>query len=315
MAIGTSLDRAISLLEAGELVAIPTETVYGLAGNALNPEAVVKIFEVKGRPNFNPLIVHTYSLARVADYVFEIPALARDLAAQFWPGPLTLLLDRRRSIPDLVTAGNPRVAIRVPQHPLTLELLARLDFPLAAPSANPSGYISPTSAQHVEAQLGDKIPYILDGGPATVGIESSIIGFEEEQVIVYRLGGLSLEEIEAVCGPVKILNHSENPTASGMLKSHYAPRSPLVLGELEELIPQFAGEDLALLCFDRTFPEISPDRQFLLAPNGDLRIAAQNLFAGLRTLDRLGVARILAQRVPDFGLGRAINDRLQRASY
>lgn len=315
MAIGKSLDRAISWLEAGELVAIPTETVYGLAGNALNPEAVVKIFETKGRPNFNPLIVHTYSLEKVAEYVYEIPALARDLAARFWPGPLTLLLDRRPSIPDLVTAGHPRVAVRVPQHPLTLELLSRLDFPLAAPSANPSGYISPTSAEHVAAQLGDKIPYILDGGPATVGIESSIIGFEDEQAVVYRLGGLSLEEIEAVCGPLTILNHSENPTASGMLKSHYAPRTPLVLGELEQLVPQFADDKVALLSFDRIYEGIPEERQFVLSPKGDLRLAAQHLFAALRALDQLGVERILAQRVPEEGLGRAINDRLQRASY
>lgn len=312
---GKNIAKAARWLRAGELVAIPTETVYGLAANALDPAAVIKIFEVKGRPAFNPLIIHTYALSGVRQYVREIPDQATALAWAFWPGPLTLLLPRKEVIPDLVTAGNPRVAIRIPDHPLTLSLLAELDFPLAAPSANPFGYISPTAADHVAQQLGDKIPYILDGGTASVGIESSIVGFEDGQVVVYRLGGISLEDIEAVCGPVTVKNHSENPTASGMLKSHYAPRIPLQLGSIATMLREYEPQECAILSFQEHFPDVPAQQQIQLSPSGDLREAAQNLFAALRRLDQLSVQRILAERVPPHGLGLAINDRLERASH
>ena len=187
--IGTALSTAIELLRRDEVVAIPTETVYGLAGNALYPKAIASIFEIKNRPRFDPLIVHASSVERLSQYANAFPEAARRLADQFMPGPLTLLLDKAAIIPDLVTAGSPRVALRVPNHPLTLSLLQQLDFPLAAPSANPFGYISPTTAQHVADQLGSQIPYILDGGPCQVGVESTIVGFEDGQAVVYRKGG------------------------------------------------------------------------------------------------------------------------------
>jgi L-threonylcarbamoyladenylate synthase len=233
---GTELNVAKEFLIKGELVAIPTETVYGLAGNALNEKAVLSIFEVKNRPAFDPLIIHTDSIDKVKEYVSVFPEKAQRLAEQFWPGPLTLLLPKKQIIPDLVTSGLDTVAVRIPKHPLLLELLAELSFPLAAPSANPFGYISPTNAEHVNQQLGDKIPYILDGGECEVGIESTIIGFEADDTVVYRLGGLAVEDIEKLVGPVMLMPHStSDPKAPGMLKSHYAPRKPLYLQKREEI--------------------------------------------------------------------------------
>lgn len=316
MKIGTDIAVAAKVLREGGLVAIPTETVYGLAANALDPQAVLGIYEAKQRPSFNPLIIHTDSLDKVLGWVVDLPPLANALADTFWPGPLTLLLERKDTIPDIVTAGLPRVGVRIPQNPLTLALLAELDFPLAAPSANPFGYISPTTAQHVAEQLGDKVDYILDGGPAQVGIESTIIGFApEEAPTLYRLGGIAIEEVEEICGPLQRLTLSENPQTSGMLKSHYAPRVDLHLGDLKELIAEFGTEKVAILSFREAIPGISPQYQRQLSPSGSLREAAQNLFSTLRELDQLPVQHILAEGVPARGLGLAINDRLQRARF
>ncbi|MFK7923815.1 MAG: L-threonylcarbamoyladenylate synthase [Bacteroidia bacterium] len=316
MKIGTDIAAAAKVLREGGLVAIPTETVYGLAANALDPQAVLGIYEAKQRPSFNPLIIHTDSLDKVLGWVRDLPPLANALADAFWPGPLTLLLERKETIPDIVTAGLPRVGVRIPQNPLTLALLAALDFPLAAPSANPFGYISPTTAQHVAEHLGDKVDYILDCGPAQVGIESTIIGFEaEEAPTLYRLGGIAVEEVEEICGPLQRLTLSENPQTSGMLKSHYAPRLALHLGDLKELIAEFGTEKVAVLSFREAVPGISLQYQRQLSPKGSLREAAQNLFASLRALDQLPVQHILAEGVPARGLGLAINDRLQRARF
>lgn len=311
--IGTDIVVAKAFLEADNVVGIPTETVYGLAGNALDPDALLTIFRVKNRPSFDPLIVHTDSLNKLDRFVTHIPEPARRLAAAFWPGPLTLLLPKRNLIPDLVTAGLPTVAIRIPRHPLTLSLLQSLDFPLAAPSANPFGYISPTSAQHVADQLGDQIPYILDGGPATIGLESTIIGFDNDQLTVYRLGGMALEQIEQVVGSVSVRTHStSNPAAPGMLSSHYAPRKPLIL--LAPGASPKPGERVGALAFREPFSGINPDYQRILSPTGDLNEAAKNLFAHLRTLDSLPIDTIYAEEVPNRGVGSAINDRLRRAS-
>src|ERR1043165_1177940 len=223
--IGKDITAAKGFLEAGETVGIPTETVYGLAANALNTDAVLKIFSVKNRPHFDPLIVHTHSKDEIKKYVAEIPPLAEKLIDAFMPGPVTVLLPKKEIIPDLVTSGLDNVAIRIPQHNLTLELLRQLDFPLAAPSANPFGYISPTTSHHVYDQLQGRIPYIIDGGSTDVGVESTIVAFEETGPVVYRLGGLALEEIERVVGKVAVnLNESSNPRSPGMLKSHYAPK-------------------------------------------------------------------------------------------
>ncbi len=201
--MGKDILQAKKYLEQGKLVAIPTETVYGLAANALDAGPVAAIFSVKNRPFFDPLIVHVDSLEKARRFVTAIPETAIELADQFWPGPLTILLDKSTLIPDLVTAGLPRVGIRCPDHELTLSLLSQLTFPLAAPSANPFGYISPTTPFHVEQQLGDQVAYILDGGPCQVGLESTIIGWEESKPVVYRVGGCPIEDIEKITGPVK----------------------------------------------------------------------------------------------------------------
>ena len=316
--IGTDIALAQSFLESGQLVGIPTETVYGLAGNALNPESLALIFETKNRPSFDPLILHTSSLARVEEFVLDFPEKLKALGEKFWPGPLTLLLPRKPIVPDLVTSGLERVAVRVPNHPLSLDLLEQLEFPLAAPSANPFGYISPTQAAHVEAQLGEKIPYILDGGPCEVGLESTILGMEGEEIVVYRLGGLEISAIEQAVGPVIIKDHSSsNPAAPGQLDSHYAPRKPFVLGDLSKLIArkQAEGIDFAVLSFSTVFEQIPIDKQIVLSTLGDLYEAAKNLFAAMRKLDESPVQEILAELLPENGLGKAINDRLRRAAF
>ncbi|RYC70457.1 L-threonylcarbamoyladenylate synthase [Spirosoma sordidisoli] len=311
--IGTDIGRVAAFLQAGQVVGIPTETVYGLAGNALDADAVLTIFRVKNRPAFDPLIVHTDSLEKVSQFVSTIPAPARQLAQAFWPGPLTLLLPRRSVIPDLVTSGLPSVAVRIPHHPLTLALLRALPFPLAAPSANPFGYISPTTAHHVADQLGEQIPYILDGGPAQVGLESTIVGFDEQGPTVYRLGGLALDQIEAIIGPVSVRTHStSNPAAPGMLSSHYAPRKPLILLPPGQSPPP--ADRVGALVFREPFGGIPADRQRVLSPGGNLNEAAKNLFAHLRALDSLPVDMLYAEPLPNQGLGFAMNDRLRRAS-
>ncbi len=311
--IGQNIAQAADWLTAGNVVGIPTETVYGLAGNALNPDAVLTIFRVKNRPAFDPLILHTNSLDRLSEYVTELPEPARLLAERYWPGPLTLLLPKHERVPDLVTSGLPMVAVRVPNHPLTLSLLASLDFPLAAPSANPFGYISPTTAQHVADQLGDQVPYILDGGPAQVGLESTIVGFEAGKPVVYRLGGMALDQIEAITGPVDVRSHStSNPKAPGMLSSHYAPRVPLTLlsaGSSPEPAPRIGA-----LAFRQPFAGIPLPQQRILSETGDITEAAHNLFSYLRELDALDLDHIYAETLPGQGLGAAINDRLRRAS-
>lgn len=314
--IGEDIDVAAAWLEAGAVVGIPTETVYGLAGNALNEDAVLTIFRVKNRPAFDPLIVHTDTLDKLDRFVTHLPDAARQLANAFWPGPLTLLLPKRAVVPDLVTSGLPNVAVRIPDHPLTLRLLATLNFPLAAPSANPFGYISPTTARHVADQLGTQVPYILDGGPARVGLESTIVGFESDRPRIFRLGGLSQEAIETVVGPVSVQTHSSSsPAAPGMLSSHYAPHQPLILLPPGQSPPTNAPLDRAgALVFREPVGAIPPTQQRILSTTGDLTEAARNLFAHLRWLDALNLAVIYAETVPDTGLGRAINDRLRRAA-
>lgn len=317
MAISTDLILAKNLLEKGQLVAIPTETVYGLAGNALDPMAVAAIFETKNRPSFDPLIIHVSSLGKAESFSTEFPKALRLLAEAFWPGPLTLLLPRASIIPDLVTSGLDRVAIRVPSHPLTLALLDSLDFPLAAPSANPFGYISPTTPKHVEAQLGEFIPMILDGGPCKVGLESTIVGMEGDEVVVYRLGGLEIDAIESIVGKVNLKDHSSsNPQAPGLLESHYAPTKPFILGDLKKLIPHYAslGVSFGVLSFEGFFEELATDKQVRLSEKSDLKEAAANFFSAMRNLDSMTIEFILAELVPDLGLGKAINDRLKRAS-
>lgn len=312
--IGTDIGHAVSLLESGELVGIPTETVYGLAGNALNEEAILKIYEVKDRPKFDPLIAHTNSIEKVKKLVTSIPDKAQTLANELWPGPLTLLLEKSGGIPDLLTSGLSRIAVRIPNHDLSLELLANLDFPLAAPSANPFGYVSPTEAQHVEDHLGMKISYILDGGPCKVGLESTIVGFEGDRATVHRLGGKRIEEIEELIGEVQVeINQSSNPLAPGMLKSHYSPGKKLLLGDIDENLEKVGIERVGVISFAKQY-DVAKENQVDLSPNGDFGEAARNIFKTLRYFDRDDIDIILAELLPEEGLGRAINDRLRRAA-
>jgi L-threonylcarbamoyladenylate synthase len=330
--IGIDIEKAKQILQTDGLVAIPTETVYGLAANALNKNAALKIFEAKNRPHFDPLIIHTNSIEKIKLWVDDFPEWAQQLANVFWPGPLTLLLPKKNNIPDLVTSGLPQVAVRIPNHKLTLQLLASLDFPLAAPSANPFGYVSPTTAAHVAAQLQNNVDYILDGGICDVGIESTIVGFENSCITVYRLGGLAIEDIEKVVGKVNVqLNQSSNPTAPGMLKSHYAPKKPLFIGDVDDFIKTNLSKKIGVISFCKNYNQChaelvsASDNRFrnelgmtimqkILSPTGNLKEAAHNLFAAIRELDASDVEIIIAEKFPDNFLGRAINDRLQRAS-
>lgn len=313
--IGNNILKAKNYLEKDELVAIPTETVYGLAANALNPIAVAKIFEAKERPTFDPLIVHTHSLKEVQNFVTNIhPALLK-LAETFWPGPLTLLLPKKEIIPSLVTSGLDRVGVRIPNHALTLELLSQLNFPLAAPSANPFGYISPTKAEHVDKQLGMKIPYILDGGNCEVGLESTIVGEENGDIIIYRLGGLSVDDIEAVVGKVSIqLNQSSNPKAPGQLKSHYAPKKPVYIGSLNELQSKYVDKRIGAIVFGNDIKLNETTTIKNLSTSKNYQEASANLFSFLRELDEADVDVIISELLPETGLGLAINDRLKRAA-
>jgi len=310
--IGTDIGHAAELLRRAGIVGIPTETVYGLAGNALDEDAVLSIFKAKNRPFFDPLIVHTYDIAEISRYVTAIPHRLWPLMEVFMPGPLTVLLPRRDLIPDLVTAGMERAAFRIPAHPVALELLRSLDFPLAAPSANPFGYISPTSARHVLAQLGGAIPYILDGGECTVGIESTIVGMEGETLVVYRLGGLAIEQIEAQIGHVKVRDHSSaRPSGPGMLESHYAPHKRMIVGDIDQLLKEHTGQKIAVLSFYKKYGD---GPHYILSAERDADMAAKRLYAGMRELDATDADLIIAESLPEGGLGRAVNDRLKRAA-
>ncbi len=318
--IGTSVSEAASHLKAGKLVAIPTETVYGLAAVIRLDESVLQIFKAKNRPAFDPLIVHVPSLEAVKPLVKEIPPSAEKLAKAFWPGPLTLLFKKSELVSDLVSSGLPTVAVRVPQHDITLNLLRELGEPVAAPSANPFGYVSPTTAKHVEQQLGGALAYILDGGPAQVGLESTIVSCLDNEVKVLRLGGLSLEQLSAVLGftPRLELSTHSNPQAPGQLDKHYATHTPLFLSEnwtSDLLAKKKSGESWALITLGPEFNLPEGCTNYPLSLKGDIDEAASNLFALMRKLDELNFNGIVAQRLPDKGLGRAMNDRLQRAAH
>ncbi len=314
--ISTDISKAIQILNAEELVAIPTETVYGLAGNIYSDEAINLIFSTKKRPLFNPLIVHIPSANMLTEITSHVPEKAKLLADAFWPGPLTLVLPKQNTIPDLITAGKPTVAVRVPNHPLTLELLEQLDFPLAAPSANPFGSISPTTAQHVNDYFENDIQMVLDGGPCQRGIESTIIGFEGEEPVVFRLGSTSLEAIESVVGSIIIKNKKEvAPDAPGMLERHYAPLTRTILtDDLTTAINSYLDKRIGLLTFKTKVSHEAITHQIMLSEQGDTSEAASNLYDALHQLDKQDLDIIIAERLPEFELGKSINDRLQRAT-
>ncbi len=314
--IGQDIVAAKSLLVEGKLVAIPTETVYGLAGNALDESAILEIFKVKRRPKFDPLIAHTDSIEKIKSLVTHIPDQLLELGKAFWPGPLTILLEKKAHVPDILTSGLPHIAVRIPDHPLTTSLLSSLDFPLAAPSANPFGYISPTTAQHVQDQLGDLIPYILDGGACQVGLESTILGFDaKHRPVIYRLGGMKIDDIESAIGKVRLnINVSSDPTAPGMLKSHYAPTKPLIIGRIPDLMTKYSQRRFGIITFAQHFDSVPEDRQVVLSSKGALDEAASRLFGALRQMDNSDVEMIFTEKFPEQGLGAAINDRLKRAA-
>ena len=287
--------------------------MYGLAANALDADAVVRIFEVKNRPHFDPLIVHLSSFKEAKKYTTSIPAWAEKLAAEFMPGPLTVVLPKSAVIPDIVTSGLDTVALRVPSHPLAHELLSQLAFPLAAPSANPFGYVSPVTAQHVLDQLGGKIPYILDGDAATVGLESTIVGEINGVPTILRLGGIAPEAIREVIGDVEVQISASNPLAPGQLESHYAPDKQLFF-DADQEIAGFSASQIRTIRFSTYLEGIPHEAQRILSPLRDLHEAARNLFSAMRELDTESDIVIFAERFPEEGLGRAINDRLARAS-
>ena len=311
-----SISRAGARLKAGDIVAFPTETVYGLGANALDEKAVAYVFAVKNRPSFDPLIVHVADRATVSSYAKEIDERATRLMDRFWPGPLTLVLPKQPIVPDIVTAGLGTVALRMPAHPVALALLRAVDFPIAAPSANPFGYVSPTTAAHVQGRLGDAIEVIIDGGPCTVGLESTVCALTEDQAVLLRPGGVTVEQIEAVIGAVQIGDAARADTRSpGTLLSHYAPRVPVTLLALGEPLPQpDYGERLGLLSLAPRSEAAGYTQVESLSKDGDLLEAAANLFAALRRLDGYGLDRVIIESVPEIGIGRAIMDRLRRAA-
>lgn len=313
--ITKDLTLAKAELEAEGIVAIPTETVYGLAGNAFSEAAVKKIFDLKKRPFYNPVIVHIKSPEVLTEVAKEVPETAAKLAEAFWPGPLTLVLKKQPHVSDLVTAGKPTVAVRMPNHPLTLRLLEQLDFPLAAPSANPFGSISPTTAEHVANYFKVGLKVVLDGGPCQRGIESTIVGYEDSQPVLYRLGSVSIEELEAVVGPVKQRTKDDTaPDAPGMLSRHYAPKTETLLAEdVDSLVAQHHGKRIGLLRFKSAALPAGIVHQEILSASGDDREAAKNLYAAMHRLDQMDLDVIIAERVPNVGLGKAINDKLGRA--
>lgn len=314
--ISTDLNKAKFVLQSDNLVAIPTETVYGLAGNAFSEVAINKIFELKKRPHFNPLIVHIKSSDNLHEIAREIPDKAIQLANAFWPGPITLVLKKRSNISSLITAGKDTVAVRMPNHQLTLELLNRIDFPLVAPSANPFGSISPTSAAHVFSYFKNDLEIILDGGDCERGIESTIVGFENDIPQIYRLGSISVEEIKQVIGDVEIFHCESNEIKSpGMLSRHYAPKTKTILvDEVEKSINEYSDKRIGLLLLKHQIHDTKIIVQEVLSEKGDLKESAQKLYASLHKLDHLNLDVIIAEKFPDFGVGRSINDRLLRAT-
>jgi L-threonylcarbamoyladenylate synthase len=309
--------RATELLRKGEVVALPTETVYGLAADALNPIAVAKIFEAKGRPRFDPLIVHLPDkqwLERLAKIDNQSRSQIKKLITQFWPGALTLILDRQPIVPEIVTAGLDTVAVRMSSHPVFAEIVSAFGKPLAAPSANRFGRISPTTAHHVFDELSGRIPLIIDAGPTTHGIESTIIALHANNIDVLRRGPITTEQLSEF-GRVRIVADGKKISAPGQLPTHYAPKTPLRLIDNAETFTPKQKQRVGLLAWNAFIPEERFAAARPLSGHQNLREAAANLFRCLRELDELDLDLIVAERVPAEGLGAAILDRLERASH
>jgi len=306
-----SIRKAAALIRGGGTVVFPTETVYGLGACALDAKAAARIFEIKKRPHFDPLIVHVESI-RQAKTLARVSAKAEALMKRFWPGPLTLVLPKKNIVPDIVTAGLDTVALRMPSHPVALALIKKAGVPVAAPSANSFGSLSPTTAAHASHQLKDGPDMILDGGRARIGVESTVLAHIGGRFLILRHGGLPQEEIELVTGPLTAsLKGGKRPVSPGQLKKHYSPRTPLRIITKAPLKLK-AGVKYGYLAF-KSKPALAVKHAEILSKTGDLKEAAANLFSHLHKLDKAGVDIILAEAVPSKGLGRAIMDRLRRA--
>lgn len=306
-----SIEKALAILRRGDIVAFPTETVYGLGADALNPYAVAKIFEVKKRPKFDPLIVHIGDRQWLSTFAGHVPAEVIRLTDRFWPGPLTVILPKRSIIPDIVTAGLTTVGIRMPSHPVALNLIKALQKPIAAPSANPFGYMSPTKAGHVVKMLKDRLPLILDGGDSVFGIESTIISCRDGRIHIHRHGAITAEELEEVVGEVSEKREDGTCESPGELPFHYAPSKPLkIITSMDEI----RNSSASLLAFRK--PSVKPGVKHVrvLSPEGDLREAAANFFSYLIELDSHDVDIIYAEKIPEQGIGKAMMERLRKAS-
>ena len=312
--ITNSIDKAAALLVAGEVVAIPTETVYGLAGNLFNPSAVEKIYTLKNRPRNNPLIVHVKDLEATLPLITEFPKPLQQLAEKYWPGPLTVLLKKSKLVPDSITAGSDFVAIRVPAHPLTKQLLEQIPFPLVAPSANPFTRISPTKAEHVEHYFGDSIPCILDGGSCSVGLESTIIGMNNDTPLLYREGVLGKLLLESLIGPIEKFNPQKNTILTpGQWPRHYAPLTKTILCKREEIMLH-VKDNTGIIVYKEPLLSVNTNRQHILSETGSLVEAAKNLYQILHHVDKQKYETIICEMLPQEELGNTINDRLKRAS-
>jgi L-threonylcarbamoyladenylate synthase len=312
----TDINLAIMALQNDDIIGLPTETVYGLAGNIYSEKAIKKIFETKKRPFFNPLIVHIKNIDYLDVVAQNIPAKALLLAQHFWPGPLTLLLDKRADVPNIVTADKPTVAVRIPNHPMALALLQQLNFPLAAPSANPFTTISSTTAQHVKEYFDKDLDIILDGGECTKGIESTIVGFTGDDVIIYRLGAITETDLEKIVGEVSIyIGQDDKPIAPGMLLKHYSPKTKTVLleNDVNLQLNNLAIKKIGALVFNKKIDDERIVEQEILSKASNLEEAAKNLYASLHRLDKSDLAIILIELLPNEGIGKSINDRLRKA--
>ena len=309
-----NISIAAEVIKSGGLVAFPTETVYGLGADGLDPIAVAKIFEAKQRPSFNPLILHVAEADQVKDIASTDNSAILKLMDTFWPGPLTLVIPKKEIVPDIVTSGNPTVAVRMPDHQVALKLIKEAGKPIAAPSANVFSQLSPTNAGHVVKQLKDKVDIILDGGNCSIGVESTIIHIKDDEITLLRPGGLAIEEIENIVGTVKILNtRIESPISPGQLAYHYAPQIPLKFFN-EVNITDYKNKKVGALFFKKNFTQINFSDEKILSSEGDLREAAANLFSHLHDFENKSLDVILVERIDEIGLGKAIMDRLRKAA-
>jgi len=307
----SAIKIAVQLLNKGHIVAFPTETVYGLGADALNPYAVAKIFEAKKRPRFDPLIVHIGERDWIFDLAEQIPHEIEKLIDAFWPGPLTIILKKKEIVPDIVTAGLQTVGIRMPSHPVALGLLREFKKPIAAPSANPFGYMSPTKADHVARMLKNKFPLILDGGNSVFGIESTIISSKADEIYIHRHGATSVEDLSRITQHIHEKKHNGTCESPGELPYHYAPIKPL---KIINSVNEIACEQSSFLAYSR--PQSIPKSRYvkILSEEGDIMEAAANFFSYLIDLDHEDVEIIYAESIPEIGIGKAMMDRLKKAS-